>query len=244
MTQGVWQQRRLLPLRTRPAAPPLLPQSFLSPGAVCWASATAVQALPFAQRTQVPLPDRGADGGGTGALWEQPPQGGGVAGGQQYAPGRVMVRFKTSTVAAATAAAQADDPLPGLQLEKLVGLTGGGGSAAAAAAAGTPSYSSLMLFKITGGLCVAASGELHGCCWVLACACHCRVAGCWPPPLPPFLHPAASQPCCQPLPSFHPSPLYNKQADGSTVPGKVAELQARPGALVASSGWQHWVGSR
>lgn len=43
------------------------------------------------------------------------------AGEAAYAPDRVMVQFRSSPVAAATAATQAVQPLPGLRLERLVG---------------------------------------------------------------------------------------------------------------------------
>ena len=80
-------------------------------------------------------------------------------------PNQVLVRFKQTPGAAAAAAAQADRPLPGLQLQRLVGKHQAtqvpapakpGGAAAAAAANHTLPADAVMLFSITDGTTVPA----------------------------------------------------------------------------------------
>ena len=87
-------------------------------------------------------------------------------GQPEFAPDRVLVRFKATPTAKAAAAVQADRPLPGLQLQRLVGEYHRvkvppplqPGTAAAAAATGTRTVPSdaLMLFDITDGASVPA----------------------------------------------------------------------------------------
>lgn len=92
-------------------------------------------------------------------------------GAPQAAPGRVLVRFKQTPAGARLSAAQARRPLPGLQLERLVGrhhtlqvpAAGGGGSSsggattatAAATTATSPAASlpsdAVMLFSVVDG---------------------------------------------------------------------------------------------
>lgn len=86
-------------------------------------------------------------------------------GDATFAPDRVLVQFKSSPVAAAAAATQAAQPLPGLQLVRLVGEhhrtpvppPAAPGVAAAAAASGRRvPPNAHMLFQITDGMSVQA----------------------------------------------------------------------------------------
>ena len=90
-----------------------------------------------------------------------------MEGQPKVAPNRVMVRFKQTPAAARISAVQAQRPLPGLQLERLVGKhhtlqvppAGGGGGSASGGGATTSSAGSstllppdaVMLFSITDG---------------------------------------------------------------------------------------------
>ena len=84
---------------------------------------------------------------------------------KEVADGQVLVRFKTGTAAASVASAQAEAPLPGLQLQRLVGdhhamsvPTPGAGRASVASAGGGHRLPSdaIMLFTITDGSSVQA----------------------------------------------------------------------------------------
>jgi hypothetical protein len=123
------------------------------PPAVCSPAATTADAAPDAPDALPPTDT----GDGPVRHWQGRPQ---------AAPNRVLVRFKQTPAAARVSMAQAERPLPGLQLRRLVGKrhttrvpgAAGGGAAAARTSSSSSSSSStslppdaVMLFSITDG---------------------------------------------------------------------------------------------